>query len=92
MQESDSSFSNTQSITSISKSETDRQETFHKVRPGKVQKLLTASFFKIMLTIVLMFLIFVIAFAIAFQVGTKQKPTSAYQVDIVPKATIIVPQ
>lgn len=67
-------------------------EVSPKVRPGRLQKLIRKNYFKVILTIILMVLIFTTAFVIAYQVGKVEKETSAFQTNIIPEATIIVPR
>ena len=63
-----------------------------KVRGSRLQNLLRAKYFKVAMTVFMMFLIFGIALLIAFRTGGPERPVSAENIGIVPQATIIFPE
>ena len=63
-----------------------------KVRGSWLQNLLRARYFKVGMTVILMFLIFGTALLIAYRTGVPETPVSAENVGIIPEATIIIPQ
>jgi len=63
-----------------------------KVRGSWLQNLLRAKYFKIAMTVFMMFLIFGTALLIAFRTGGPERPVSAENIGIIPQAAIIFPE
>jgi len=63
-----------------------------KVRGNWLQNLLRAKYFKIGMTVIMMFLIFGTAVLIAFRSGGPEKPVSAENIKLIPEATIVFPE
>lgn len=63
-----------------------------KVRGNWLQNLLRAKYFKVAMTVVMMFIIFGTAILIAFWRGGPEKPVSAENIKLVPQATIVFPE
>ena len=63
-----------------------------KVRGSRLQNLLRAKYFKVGMTVFMMFLIFGTALLIAFRTGGPESPVSAENTGVVPQVTIIFPE
>ena len=63
-----------------------------KVRGSWLQILLRAKYFKVAMTVFMMFLIFGMALLIAFRTSGPEKPVSAVNIGIVPEAVIVFPE
>ncbi len=63
-----------------------------KVRGSWLQNTLRAKYFKVGMTVVMMFFIFGTALLIAFRTGGPEKPVSAENIGIIPQSIIIFPE